>query len=185
MQMRLKIILKVLFLTFFPLSAFAGKVDALFGVYSASGSGAGKNTNLSGVGATEFSYLIPFRENYELTLGYCYIVFGGITSDFGYGPKVGINYFPFNFSSNEKILIPDMTIEDKDFFKPYLGASFNQVQYVSNKTSFAGFGVSAGFEKYLSPKYTLKSEVKYKMYTGSSDSRLNEINFLTGLVINF
>lgn len=180
-----KYILSIFLLFSFSSNSYAGKLDILFGAYSSSGQGSGKTTSLSGLGSFEMSYLIPIREKFEVSLGYNYTIIGGITSDYSYGPKLGVNYFPFNFSSSEKIILPNTTIDVNDFFKPYVGLNFNQKQFVSNKTFFAGFGVAAGFEKYISPQYTVKAEIKYKALTGSSESSLNEINLLGGLVIVF
>lgn len=180
-----KYILVTIFLFSISSNSYAGKLDLLFGAYSSSGQGSGKTTSLSGLGSFEMSYLVPIREKFEVSLGYNYTIIGGITSDYSYGPKLGVNYFPFNFSSNEKIVLPNATIEVNDFFKPFVGLNFSQKQFVSNKTFFAGFGLGAGFEKYISPEYTIKAEIKYKTLTGSSDSSLNEINILGGLVIVF
>jgi hypothetical protein len=186
-KLNILLLLKIslLLAMFFAQCAFAGKYDILFGAYSASGSGSGKSTSISGVGSFEMSYLIPFKEHYEVSLGYNYTVIGSPSRDYSYGPKVGINYFPFNFSSNEKITLPNKTIEVVDFFKPYIGLSFNQKQYVATKTFFAGFGLSAGFEKNISSNYTLKSEVKYKTLAGSSNSTLSEVSIMAGLVLGF
>lgn len=182
---KMKYILLFSFLFTFSSESYAAKFDLLFGAYSSSGQGAGKNTSISGLGVFEMSYLIPIKEKFEIILGYNYTIIGGITSDYSYGPKLGFNYFPFNFSSNEKIVMPNSTIEVNDFFKPFVGFNFSQKQFVSNKTFFAGFGLAAGFEKYISPKYTVKAEIKYKTLTGSSESSLSEINVLGGLIILF
>ena len=157
----------------FSSNAFAGKYDLLVGAFSYSAKVADKTTAVSGLGTYEAAYLIPFKENFELNL------------DYSYGPKLGVNYFPLNFSSSEKIELPNKTIEIHDFFKPYVGIAFNQRQFQSAKTSYAGFGPVLGFEKYLNARYTLKSEVKMTSYTGASQATATEMNLLFGLVLGF
>ena len=169
----------------FSSNAFAGKYDLLVGAFSYSAKVADKTTSVSGLGTYEAAYLIPFKENFELNLGYSFTMTGIIGGDYSYGPKLGVNYFPFNFSSSEKIELPNKTIEIHDFFKPYVGIAFNQRQFQSAKTSYAGFGPVLGFEKYLNARYTLKSEVKMTSYTGASQATATEMNLLFGLVLGF
>jgi hypothetical protein len=166
-------------------TAHAGKLDAMMGVYSLNATAKGKTTSLSGLGTYEMAYLLPFKDNFEINLGYSFTMTGVIGGDYSYGPKLGVNYFPFNFSSSEKIKVENKTIEVQDFFKPYIGLSFNQRQYQSASASYAGFGVSTGFEKYINPKYTIKSEIKMNSYTGATKAKATEINMLFGLVFSF
>ncbi len=166
-------------------NAFAAKYDFMLGAYSYSAKVSGKSTSLSGLGAYEAAYLIPFKDYFELNLGYSFTMTSIIGGDYSYGPKIGFNYFPWNFSSNEKVLIDNKSIEIHDFYKPYIGLAFNQRQFQSAKASFAGFGVSIGFEKYLNSKYTLKSEIKMNSYSGASEARATETNILVGLVMGY
>jgi hypothetical protein len=108
-----------------------------------------------------------------------------IGGDYSYGPKLGLNYFPVNFASNEKIELPNKVIQVRDFYKPYVGFAFNQRQFQSARTSYAGFGISLGCEKYINKNYTIKGEVKMNTYTGASDASASEMNLLIGLVMGF
>lgn len=58
--------------------------------------------------------------------------------DLRIGPKIGIDYFPANFSSSEKIELNDQIIDVHDFYKPYVGFACNQRLFHSVKTSYAG-----------------------------------------------
>lgn len=166
-------------------TANAAKIDAMAGFYSFSADVTGKSTSISGVGVYEVAYLAPFKNSFEFVLGYSFTMTGVIGGDYGYGPKLGVNYFPWNFSSNEKIQLPGKTIEIRDFYKPYFGISFNQRQFQSAKSSFAGFGVSAGLEKYINDNYTVKGEVRVNTYSGPSSSTASEKNLLVGVLFNF
>jgi hypothetical protein len=179
-------LLKIIIVTFLiSINAYANKFDIMAGMYSFNGSANGKSSALSGFGVYEISYLQPFFNHFEANLGYSFTMTNVIGGDYSYGPKLGLNYFPFNFSSNEKILLNNKSIEVQDFYRPYVGIAFNQRQYQSAKTSYAGFGFSVGCEKYINEKFTLKSEVKLNSYTGASNATASEINILAGLVFNY
>jgi hypothetical protein len=166
-------------------NAFAGKYDLMFGMYSYSAKVSNKTTAVSGLGTYEGSYLMPLKDHFEISLGYSFTMTGIIGGDYSYGPKLGVNYYPVNFASNEKIELPNKTIEIHDFYKPYIGVAFNQRQFQSAKTSYAGFGFSLGCEKYINSNYTIKSEVKMNSYTGASEAQATETNILIGLVLGF
>lgn len=165
--------------------AMAGKYDVLIGGYSYSAKVAGKTTSFSGFGTYEVSYLAPFKNHFEMSLGYGFTMTGVVGGDYSYGPKFGINYFPFNFSSNAKVELPNKTIDVQDFYKPYVGIAFNQRQFQSAKTSYAGMGISLGCEKYINPHYTVKVEGKMNSYTGSAQATATETNLLIGLVFGY
>jgi hypothetical protein len=185
MKMNKQKLLSLAALFFLSNTAFAGKIDAMMGAYSFNASVKDKTTSLSGLGTYEMAYLMPFKDHFEINIGYSFTMTGVIGGDYSYGPKIGINYFPFNFSNNEKIIVENKTIEIQDYFKPYAGFSFNQRQYQSAKASYAGFGISAGFEKFINPKYTIKSEMKLNSYTGAANAKATEINVLVGLLFSF
>jgi hypothetical protein len=166
-------------------NSYAGKYDLMFGMYSYTAKVSGKTTSLSGLGTYEASYLVSFKDHFEMNLGYSFTMTSIIGGDYAYGPKIGINYFPLNFSSNDKVEVNNKSIEVHDYYKPYVGIAFNQRQFQSAKTSYAGFGFSLGCEKYINPRYTMKTEVKMNTYTGASDASASELNLLVGLVFGF
>lgn len=185
MKMNLKLLKFILFLMIFSNIALAGKFDILAGAYSFTGSVSGKSSKFSGLGIYEMSFMQSFGSHFEANLGYSFTMTGIIGGDYSYGPKLGINYYPFNFSSNEQIMLMNKTISVQDFFKPYVGIAFNQRQYQSVKTSYAGFGLSIGCEKYINPNYTVKTEIKLNSYTGAGQATAKEMNILGGLVFSF
>ncbi len=166
-------------------AAQAAKIDAMLGFYTFKAEVSGKSTSLSGLGVYEVSYLAPFKNHFEFVLGYSFTMTNIVGGDYAYGPKLGVNYFPWSFSGNEKIDLPNKTIEVKDFYKPYVGLSFNQRQFQSAKSSFAGFGISAGVEKHINDNYTIKSEIRMNSYSGPSGATASEINALVGVLFNF
>lgn len=180
----MKKVLSLLFIIIFT-NAYASKIDVMVGMYSFTGEASSKKSTFSGFGTYEAAYLHPFLSHFEANIGYSFTMTSVVGGDYSYGPKLGINYYPLNFSSNEKINLPNKTINVQDFYRPYIGIAFNQRQYQSVKTSYAGFGVALGLEKFINPNYTMKTELKLNSYTAASDATASEINLLVGLVFGF
>lgn len=185
MSTKTKLLSALAFTVFCMPSAHAAKFDAMFGFYSFKADVAGKSTSLSGLGVYEVSYLASFKNHFEFVIGYSFTMTSIVGGDYAYGPKLGINYFPWSFSGDEKISLPNKTIEIKDFYKPYVGLSFNQRQFQSAKSSFAGFGISGGVEKYINENYTIKTEIRMNSYSGPSGATATEMNALVGVLFNF
>ena len=76
-------------------TASAAKLDAMVGAYSFSASVQGRSTSFSGAGTYELAYLAPFRDHFELNLGYSFTMTNVVGGDYSYGPKLGVNFFPF------------------------------------------------------------------------------------------
>jgi hypothetical protein len=166
-------------------NAYAGKYDITTGFFSLSGKNSGKSSTVSGLGIYEASYINTFKEKFEFFVGYSLTMTGIVGGDMSFGPKLGINFFPLNYSSNEIIQLEGKTIEVHDYWKPYIGVSFNQRQFQSVKNSFAGLGFNLGTEKYINQQFTIKTELKLNTYTGPSNSSASEMNLLVGLVYGF
>lgn len=185
--MRIKQKLLSIFFSFIFISnfAFAGKIDVMTGYFNFSGEASGRKSTVSGAGLYEISYLGSFAERFEFLAGYSLTMTGIIGGDMSYGPKIGLSYYPINFSSNERIQLEGKTIEVHDFLKPYIGFTFNQRQFQSVRNSYAGLGLSLGAEKYINQRITIKSELKLNSYNGPSNSTASEMNLLVGLVYGF
>lgn len=182
--MKLKLLNSLIIFMSMPL-AFAGKYDIMFGAFSLNAKVSTRSTNVSGLGTYEASYLNPLSDHFELNLGYSFTMTNIIGGDYSYGPKLGVNYYPINYASNAEINTKDKVIQISDHYKPYLGLAFNQRQFQSARTSYAGFGMALGCEKYINSDYTIKSEVKMNTYTGAQEATASEMNILIGLVRGF
>lgn len=166
-------------------NSYAGKFDFLTGMYSFSGKVGSRSSSISGFGVYEGSYLVPFNNQFEFVAGYSFTMTGVIGGDYSYGPKLGLNYFPVTYSGRTEIQLDRKSIVINELLKPYVGISFNQRQYQSIKTSYAGLGISAGCEKYINDRITLKGELKLNSYSGPSNSTASEMNILAGLVFDY
>lgn len=181
--MKLKLLSLILILNF--TNAYAGKFDITTGYFSLTGKSSGRESTVSGAGIYEASYLSSFKEKFEFFVGYSLTMTNIIGGDMSFGPKIGINFYPINYASNEIIQLEGKTIEVYDYWKPYVGVSFNQRQFQSVRNSFAGLGFNLGTEKYINQQITIKTELKLNSYTGPSNSTASEMNLLVGLVYGF
>ncbi len=182
--MKLKLLSSIL-IFFSMTNVYAGKYDVMFGAFSMNAKVSTRTTNISGLGTYEASYLNSLSDHFELNLGYSFTMTNIIGGDYSYGPKLGINYYPINYASNAEIKTANKVIQVNDHYKPYVGIAFNQRQFQSARTSYAGFGMALGCEKYINSEYTIKSEVKMNTYTGAQEATASEMNILIGLVLGF
>lgn len=161
------------------------KMDAMFGFYNETGSTSTASKQISGLGAYQISYLKPFYGQFESVISYSVILSSIVTGDVTFGPSFGINYFPVNFADSEEHNFNKFKINLQDSIKPYVGIRFNQRQFSYMKNSYAGFGGVLGSEYQLFNKYNMKTELQMNSYSGSSDAKLSDINFFTGIVFSF
>lgn len=177
----LKINLLSLVLVFFSFAAQASKVDLLFGMFSLNATSPTGDTSVGGLGSYRVAYGHSVYDKFDLALGYTVNMTNTISGELAYGLDVGINYFPFTFSSSQEFKKDSTAISMEEIWRPYVGLNFNQRQFQSIRNSYAGFGLCFGTEYMLSKRYSLKGELRYISLSGSSESEATEINTLFGL----
>jgi hypothetical protein len=172
-----------LFLILLSFNAFAlGRLDLSFGYFSIQAKADSKTTNISNLAASNLSFLLPFGEQFQANLGYSVLLSDLAGTDKGYGLNIGINYFPLSSSKNEILKDEHFQVERFEIWKPFIGAGFYQRNFQSTKNSYAGFGWSAGIERYLNKIMSLKTELRYITLSGSNSSTAKEINAFFGVI---
>lgn len=150
-------------------------------MFSLTASGGTGDTSVSSLGSYRAAYGHSIFDKFDLTLGYTVNMTNTIGGDLAYGLDVGINYFPFTFSSPQEFEKDGVAINIDELWRPFVGLSFNQRQFQSIKNNYAGFGISMGTEYSFSKRYSLKAEFRYISLAGSSESEATEINTLFGI----
>lgn len=177
----MKIKLLSLFIILLSFPAQASKFDLLVGMFSLNASGGAGDTSVSSFGSYRTTYGHSVFDKFDLTLGYTLNMTNTIGGDLAYGLDVGINYFPFTFSSAQEFERDGVAVKVDEMWRPFIGVSFNQRQFQSIRNSYAGFGLSLGTEYSFNEKYSLKGEFRYISLSGSSESEATEINALFGI----
>ena len=180
--------LKLLALVLVLLAALPGswasdaKVVASYGYFALDANSGGRSSSISNPSAFHVAYLKPKWERWELKIGYSLLMADFSGSDLGYGIDAGMNYYPLSSAMEEKLTTGDVTVTRYEVWMPFVGMSFNQRSFQSVRNSYAGFGVSAGSERYYSEKINLRAELRYTSLGGSNESEATETTLTFGVV---
>lgn len=180
----MKVILSVLGL--WGLEARAnGKLDVMFGYYSLQATTTRSAATVSSLGSYQMAYRRAFGGNFEILIGYSLIAAKVVSGDLGFGPDIGLIYFPFTSSAPIVANSENVQFRFREFYKPYIGGSFHQRQFQSTQSTYAGFSGSGGLEYAMSDLVSIKAELRLIRLVGPSQATANELDILTGLAFSF
>lgn len=160
-----------------------GKLEASYGYFSINAKTSDASTNISNPSAFRLGYLKPVARKIELNFSYSMVLADFTGSDLGYGVDLGANYYYMTSTSDEVYKDNDVDVKRYELWRPYIGAAFSQRNFQSVKNSYAGFGVSAGVERYWDDHLNLKAEVRTISLSGSNDSTASESSLLVGVIV--
>lgn len=176
----------VIALAFMPINTrAASKFDFIGGFFMLSATNSRGSSSISNLGSYQISYRMPIRLQMEFQLGYSLMASKTIGGDLGYGPDLGLLYFPMTLASAAVGRGENIEIESSEFFRPYIAGAFHQRQYQSTQSSYAGFSFTGGSEYLLRPGFSLRGELRYLRLIGPSNSTANQIDFLAGFSVRF
>lgn len=158
-----------------------GKLDLLFGVFSLTAETDNGSGSISGVGSYLLAYRHPLSQTLELGLGYSMNATETFGGDLGYGPDLGISYFPLTTTQPEEFRDNTTTVKISPLWRPYVSLSFHQRQYQSTQTSYGGFGLAGGSEYQWKPTMSFKLEIRLLNLTGPSNGKATEIDAMAGI----
>lgn len=161
------------------------KLDIAFGYFSLTATSSKSSGSISGLGAYQFLYRQAFTPNVEFGVGYSLAASGVVGGDMGFGPDLGLYYYPMTSTNGEKFESSDITFSTSEHLKPYIGGGFHQRQFQSTQSSYAGFSFLGGCEYYWNDQFSLKAELRFLSLNGPSSSTANELNLLGGLSFGF
>lgn len=179
---QLKIFAIALMLLSFRAQAAGGKFAASYGFFALSAKNGDRTSSISNPSAFHLGYLQPKWDKWELKIGYSVLMADFAGSDLGYGLDVGANYFPLTDSGEENFSDGTINARRYEIWKPFIGMSFNQRSFQSVRNSYAGFGFSAGIERYYNEKFNLRAEARLVSLGGSNESEATETSVFAGLV---
>lgn len=158
-----------------------GKLDLMFGGFTINASTDNGSGSMSGVGSYLVAYRYPLSSSLELGLGYSLNATETFGGDLGYGPDLGLAYFPLTTTSTTEFHNKDTAIRISPLWRPYFSLSFHQRQFQSTQTSYGGFGLAAGAEYQWRPDLSVKAEVRGLGLSGPSNSKATEFDGFVGL----
>lgn len=177
-------LLLIFFILSPELSNAKGKLDILFGYFTLDAKTKDKKGSVNNFGAYQLNYRYAFANYLELAIGYSLIASKTFTGDFGFGPDIGLVYFPFSSSNAIEAVNENVNFRSYELYKPYLIGAFHQRQYQSIQSSYAGFSAGVGLEIYWKNNISINIQSRYLPLGGPDSATSNEFDLLAGFTFN-
>lgn len=166
-----------------PARAQSNKFEFAAGYYQLSSDGSGTSTSVANFGTYRALYHHTFFANLEIVLGYSLFVSDVISGDKGFGPDLGLMYFPLGPASDVKIATDTVSLSFSEKWRPFGAVTFHQRSFQSIDSSFAGFGAAVGTEYDGGGFLDYKAELRYLLLGGPSNSSASQIEALLGVIL--
>lgn len=186
-QLKLSLKSSILALCLVLVSAEAlarNKFEVMAGGYSLSAKSPKGSGSTSNVGLYRVGYFRSLDDQIDFTLGYTLFFSDVFSGDMGYGPDLGVVYYPWTSSGTSRLEGETYLMQFQDVYRPYFGVAFHQRQFQSVESSYAGFSASAGCEYGWAEKYSLRGEVRFSTLTGPNSATASQFDVLVGLGFN-
>jgi hypothetical protein len=170
-----------------PTLASARKVAVSGGLYRFSAENASNKvvTTLSGIGSYQIAYRQAIMQQFEVDVGYSLLATDAIGGDISFGFDIGANYYPMTNAGAIELSSELGSMVLMDQWRPFVGISFNQRNFQSTSSQYAGFGVKGGTEYQFDERYSLQATARYLSLGGPNQSKASQIDFLTGIAVQF
>jgi hypothetical protein len=133
----------------------------------------------------QISLRLALVSRLEIGVGYTLNFSKFLSGDMGYGPDLGMFYFPFSGASAARINQGNIFWEQSEPVRPFVCAHFHQRQFQSIQASYAGFSAGAGLEYWMLPPFGLRVWVNSSRLMGPLQSTASETNLLIGASVEF
>jgi hypothetical protein len=141
--------------------------------------------SLTGVGSYHLAYHQAISERVELDIGYSILATNTFGGDLAFGPDIGFNYFPLTRAFPYRADFQGTTIELADRWAPYVGASFEQRNFQSTSSQYAGAGLKAGVNYLYDAQFRWMGSVRGSFLAGPNQSTATQIDLLFGGIYQF
>lgn len=160
------------------------KAEVLIGGFTFNAETTTSSGSVSGFG----SYRAAFRQTimqsrFEIIAGYSLFTSEITGGDLGFGPEIGILYYPMTQPQAVHYDTPETIVFLTDKWRPAIGGGFYQRQFQSVNSSYAGFGVMISCEYAFQPKLNFKAELRYQSLLGPNESTATFLDALFGIVL--
>lgn len=161
------------------------KLDVLFGYFSLEAKTKEKNGKVNNFGSYQLTFRYAVTNYLEMAIGYSLIASKTFSGDFGFGPDIGLVYFPFTSANPIEATNQNIHFRSYELYKPYLSGAFHQRQYQSIQSSYAGFGLGAGTEIYWKQNMSFNTGIRYLPLGGPDGAISNELDLFFGVTFVF
>jgi len=191
MRLKFQICSSLIALNIFAGSAFAtATFDFSAGYYNINAKTSSGEANIANPGVMKVSYHLNITPSIDFRPGYSlYVMKTKDSSDIGYGLDLTLIWYFLSQQPYAYIQNDNLQWKFKESFRPYVGLGFNQRQYQSIQSSYAGIGLTAGAEfsvdSLLPYSMYLFSEMQYLSLSGPLSSMIKEFQMLFGSGYHF
>lgn len=124
----------------------AKKLDWSGGYFSLTSQTPTAKGKLSNFGSYQISSRFNLLENLEFAYGYSMTFTKVLTGDYGYGPDMGLFYFPLGSAGHTDLASSQAHLIRHEKLRPFLSTQFHARQFQSIGASYAGFSFGGGVE---------------------------------------
>ncbi len=173
-----KIVLFLIMLISIP--SFGSKFDWSGGFFKLTSQTPTAKTSISNLGAFQISYRFSLLENVEFGFGYSITFSKFFSGDYGYGPDMGLFYFPFSSAGKTDIRTSTFQFLAQELYRPFVCVQFHSRQFQSIGASYAGFSVGGGLEYWGYHPIGLRVWAKNTQLKGPQLSTASELTLMGG-----
>lgn len=132
------------------------------------------------LGLINVNYKHNIADDISFYIGYSLYISDYANIELGYGPNLGILYFPLGQTNKININTNNILWKTNSIWVPFVGLYFGQRQYQSVQSQYAGIGIIAGIEYAYSDTLQWIANIKYLNLYGPYKSYIKEFNIMFG-----
>ncbi|MBL7545572.1 MAG: hypothetical protein JNL11_17265 [Bdellovibrionaceae bacterium] len=188
MKSQLKYLVKVFLISLAVIPSIGlskAKLDVLGGYFSLEAKTKEKSGKVNNIGSYQLNFRYAVTHYLEMAIGYSLVASKTYSGDFGFGPDIGLVYFPFTSANPIEATSDNVHFRGYELFKPYLSGAFHQRQYQSIQSSYAGFGFGGGAEIYWKQNMFFNTGIRYLPLGGPDSAISNELDLYFGVTFAF
>jgi hypothetical protein len=161
--------------------AKAKKLDWSMGYFTIVSQTPTTKSKLSNLGAYQISHRFNLLDNVEFSYGYSLTFTKFLAGDYGYGPDMGLYYFPFGSAGMTRLLAPSLQMHRQEILRPFVVMQFHARQFQSIGASYAGFSFGGGVEYWKFHPLGIRFWAKNTLLKGPQKSTATEMSYYWGL----
>ncbi len=159
----------------------ASKVDAQFGYFQLAAKNSQGTSHIANLSLLDLTFALPVHRQVDFCVGYSLYALEGSSVELGFGPNLGVRYFPLTSGGTETYGFGNSTLTHYQVFRPFVALQFHQRQFQTVQSSFAGIGLGVGTEYAWSGNAFFTGALNYRYLKGPLQSRIIETSVTFGI----
>lgn len=156
------------------------KLDWSGGYFTLSSQTPTAKSSFGNMGAFQISTRFNLYDNLEFGFGYSLTFSKFFSGDYGYGPDMGLFYFPFTSAGDTNLKDSGIHILNHDIYRPFVCVQFHTRQFQSIGASYAGFSMGGGIEYWRFHPVGIRLWAKNTQLLGPQKSTATEFTVMGG-----